>query len=287
MALLEIDHVSKRFGGLRAVDDVTFAIEERTITFIVGPNGAGKTSLFNLITGVVHPDEGRIRFGGADITQVSPNRAARLGIGRTFQIVKPLGSLTVLENVMLGAFMHTSSPSNAADAAREILRYLQMEKVMHVTARGLPLAMLKRLEIARALATRPKLILLDEVVAGLSTSEAMRLAELLQKLPALPRGWRRLRVVMSIADRVVVLDHGADRRGPGRRKSSACRRHRGPPAGRMQSRAVAANPGHGRCAGGLQRFRRVQYLAARRCRNHDCSGRTAPARARRCAPSPA
>jgi len=214
MALLEVDHVSKRFGGLRAVDDVTFSIDENTITFIVGPNGAGKTTLFNLITGVVHPDEGRIRFGGVDITHISPNRAARIGIGRTFQIVKPLGGLTVLENVMLGAFMQTSRPSKAAGEAREVLEYLQMEKVMHVMARGLPLAMLKRLEIARALATRPKLILLDEVVAGLPTAEALRLAELLQKLPdrgvsAVGGVEHVMRVVMSIADRVIVLDHGA------------------------------------------------------------------------------
>jgi len=214
MALLEIDRVSKRFGGLHAVSDVAFSMEENTITFIVGPNGAGKTTLFNLITGVAHSDEGHIRFGGADITRISPDRAARIGIGRTFQIVKPLGALTVLENVMLGAFMHTSSPSKAAGEAREILNYLQMEKVMHSTARGLPLAMLKRLEIARALATKPKLILLDEVVAGLSTAEALRLAELLQKLPE--RGVAAvgcvehvMRVVMSIADRVIVLDHGA------------------------------------------------------------------------------
>jgi ABC-type branched-subunit amino acid transport system ATPase component len=214
MALLEIDHVSKRFGGLRAVSDVTFSVEEGTITFIVGPNGAGKTTMFNLITGVVRPDEGRIRFGGTDITGISPDRAARAGVGRTFQIVKPLGSLTVLENVMLGAFMHTSSRSRAMDEARDILEYLQMEKVMGFRARGLPLAMLKRLEIARALATRPKLILLDEVVAGLSTAEALRLAELLQKLPergvaAVGGVEHVMRVVMSIADRVIVLDHGA------------------------------------------------------------------------------
>jgi branched-chain amino acid transport system ATP-binding protein len=214
MALLEVDHVSRRFGGLRAVNDVAFSIEENTITFIVGPNGAGKTTLFNLITGVLHPDEGRIRFDGVDITRITPNRAARLGIGRTFQIVKPLAGLTVLENVMLGAFMHTSSPSKAASEAREVLKYLQMEKVMDFMARGLPLAMLKRLEVARALATRPKLILLDEVVAGLSTAEALRLAELLQKLPergisAVGGVEHVMRVVMSIADRVIVLDHGA------------------------------------------------------------------------------
>jgi ABC-type branched-subunit amino acid transport system ATPase component len=214
MALLEVDHVSKRFGGLRAVSDVAFSIEQPTITFIVGPNGAGKTTLFNLITGVVHPDEGRIRFDDVDITHISPNRAARIGIGRTFQIVRPLAGLTVLENVMLGAFMHTSSRSRAAGDAGEILKYLEMERVMHSTAGGLPLAMLKRLEVARALAIKPKLILLDEVVAGLSTAEALRLAELLRKLPA--RGISAvagvehvMRVVMSIADRVIVFDHGA------------------------------------------------------------------------------
>ena len=214
MALLEIDRVSKRFGGLHAVSDVAFSMEENTITFIVGPNGAGKTTLFNLITGVAHSDRGHIRFAGADITHISPDRAARIGIGRTFQIVKPLGALTVLENVMLGAFMHTSSPSKAAGEAREILNYLQMEKATHLAARGLPLAMLKRLEVARALATKPKLILLDEVVAGLSTVEALRLAELLQKLPergvaAVGGVEHVMRVVMSIADRVIVLDHGA------------------------------------------------------------------------------
>jgi branched-chain amino acid transport system ATP-binding protein len=213
MSLLEVDHVSKRFGGLRAINNVAFAIEENEIAFIVGPNGAGKTTLFNLITGVFHPDQGSIRFRGQDITHIAPNHAARLGIGRTFQIVKPLRNLTVLENVMLGAFIRTSSVSKAADEAKAILKYLQMEKAMHLTASGLPLPMLKRLEIARALATKPRLILLDEVVAGLSTAEAMALAELLKKLPdwgvaAVGGVEHVMQVVMSIAHRVVVLDHG-------------------------------------------------------------------------------
>jgi ABC-type branched-subunit amino acid transport system ATPase component len=213
MALLDIDHVSKRFGGLRAIDDVSFSIGEREIVFLVGPNGAGKTTLFNLITGVVSPDAGRIRFDGRDITAITPHRAARLGIGRTFQIVKPLRTLTVIENVMLGAFMHSSSPSLAAGEAREVLTYLQMEHLARLPAGGLPVAMLKRLEIARALATKPKLILLDEVVAGLSTAEAMGLAELLKKLPergvaAVGGVEHVMRVVMSLADRLVVLDHG-------------------------------------------------------------------------------
>ncbi|MCC7418231.1 MAG: ABC transporter ATP-binding protein [Acidobacteria bacterium] len=214
MPLLEVDRVSKRFGGLRAVSGASFSIGEKEIVFLVGPNGAGKTTLFNLITGFIHPDEGRIRFAGTDVTLITPNRAARLGIGRTFQIVKPLGSLTVLENVMLGAFLHTASRARAAHDAREVLAYLRMEAVAAATARDLPLAMLKRLEIARALATRPKLILLDEVVSGLSTAEAMALAALLQKLPergvaAVGGVEHVMRVVVSIANRVVVLDHGA------------------------------------------------------------------------------
>ena len=213
MSLLEIDHVSKRFGGLRAINNVAFAIEENEIAFIVGPNGAGKTTLFNLITGVFHPDEGNIRFQGRDITHITPNHAARLGIGRTFQIVKPLRNLTVLENVMLGAFLHTASPSKAAEQARAVLKYLQMEKVMRFTASGMPIALLKRLEIARALANRPRLILLDEVVSGLSTSEALELAQILKRLPewgvaAVGGVEHVMQVVMSIARRVVVLDHG-------------------------------------------------------------------------------
>ena len=214
MSLLEVDHVSKRFGGLRAINNVAFAVEDHEIVFIVGPNGAGKTTLFNLITGVFHPEEGNIRFRGQDITHVTPNGAAHLGIGRTFQIVKPLRNLTVLENVMLGAFMHTANPSKAAEESKRILKYLQMDKAMYLTASGLPIAMLKRLEVARALATKPQLILLDEVVAGLSTAEALGLAELLKQLPewgvaAVGGVEHVMQVVMSIAHRIVVLDHGA------------------------------------------------------------------------------
>jgi len=213
MNLLEIEHVTKRFGGLVATNDVTFAIREAEIGFIVGPNGAGKTTLFNLISGVFHPDSGTIRFQGRDISRIAPNQAAQLGIGRTFQVVKPLRNLTVLENVMLGAFLRSSSRTKAAEEARGVLRYLQMEKIAESPASGLPLAMLKRLEIARALATKPRLILLDEVMAGLSTAEALGLAETLKKLPewgisAVGGVEHVMQVVMRIAHRVVVLDHG-------------------------------------------------------------------------------
>jgi ABC-type branched-subunit amino acid transport system ATPase component len=213
MALLEITNVSKRFGGLKAVNDVTFGIERGEMAFMVGPNGAGKTTLFNLITGVYPIDSGTITFDGHDISRITPDQAARLGIGRTFQIVKPLCNLTVLENVMLGAFLHTSSSSVAEREAAATLRFLQMEKIVHLPARGLGLATLKRLEIARALATKPKLMLLDEVVAGLPTSEALKLADLLKRLSewgiaAVGGVEHVMPVVMKLADRVVVFDHG-------------------------------------------------------------------------------
>jgi branched-chain amino acid transport system ATP-binding protein len=213
MPLLEINHVSKRFGGLKAVSDVSMTVEAGEIAFIVGPNGAGKTTLFNLITSVHQADSGQIIFDGRDITHLSPDRAARRGIGRTFQVVKPLRNLTVLENTMLGAFQHTSSPSVAQQEAAKVLRFLGMAPAMHLPARGMGLAMMKRLEIARALATQPKLILLDEVVAGLPTVEALKLADLLKRLPewgvaAIGGVEHVMQVVMKIADRVVVLDHG-------------------------------------------------------------------------------
>ena len=212
--LLELKNVSKRFGGLRAVKDVSFGMQEGEILFIIGPNGAGKTTVFNLISGFLHPDEGTIIFNGRNITRMPPHDLARLGIGRTFQIVKPLPSLTVQQNAMLGAFMHTSSVSKAQEEAGKILDFLQMSQLKDFPARGLPLAALKRLEIARALATKPKLILLDEVVSGLTTAEALALAGLVKRLPewgvSVVGGVEHvMQVVMRIAHRVVVLDYGA------------------------------------------------------------------------------
>jgi branched-chain amino acid transport system ATP-binding protein len=212
--LLAVEGVSKRFGGLRAVDNVSLSVAEGEVLFIVGPNGAGKTTLFNLITGFLPPDDGVIRFAGQSLAGIRPHAAARLGIGRTFQIVKPLRNLTVLENVMLGAFLHTRRVDEATARAHKVLAFLQMEAVSALPAQGLPLATLKRLEIARALATRPKLILLDEVVAGLPTTEALALADLLQRLPewgvtAVAGVEHVMQVVMRVAHRVVVLDRGA------------------------------------------------------------------------------
>lgn len=212
--ILEMQNVTKRFGGLRAVKSVSLAMNAGEILFIIGPNGAGKTTVFNLISGFLHPNEGTILFQGKDISKMAPDRAARLGIGRTFQIVKPIPSLTVTQNVMLGAFMHTRSVGHAEQEAAKVLDFLQMTHLSKFSARGLPLAALKRLEIARALATKPKLILLDEVVSGLTTSEALALAELVKRLPewgvSVVGGVEHvMQVVMKIAHRVIVLDYGA------------------------------------------------------------------------------
>jgi branched-chain amino acid transport system ATP-binding protein len=212
--VLELRNVSKRFGGLRAVKEVSFGMDAGEILFVIGPNGAGKTTLFNLISGFLHPDEGSIFFQEQDISRTPPHRTAGLGVGRTFQIVKPLPNLTVLENVMLGSFMHTASVRRAQEEAGKILDFLKMSHLTALQARGLPLAALKRLEIARALATRPRLILLDEVVSGLTTSEALALAKLIKRLPewgvSVVGGVEHvMQVVMKIADRVVVLDYGS------------------------------------------------------------------------------
>lgn len=213
-AVLELRNVAKRFGGLRAVKGVSFEMNAGEILFIIGPNGAGKTTVFNLISGFLHPDEGSILFNGRDISRLPPHQTARLGIGRTFQIVKPLRNLTVLQNVMLGAFMHTGKLQQAEKEAASILDFLQMSHLKDSPAHGLPLAALKRLEIARALATRPKLMLLDEVVSGLTPGEALALAGLVKRLPewgvSVVGGVEHvMQVVMKIADRIVVLDYGA------------------------------------------------------------------------------
>ena len=212
--VVALQNVSKRFGGLRAVKSVSFEMNAGEILFVIGPNGAGKTTVFNLISGFLHPEEGSIVFNGKEISRLAPHRAARLGIGRTFQIVKPLRNLTVLQNVMLGAFMHTGNLHQAEEEAAKILDFLQMARLKDFPAHGLPLAALKRLEIARALATKPKLILLDEVVSGLTSAEALALAGLVKRLPewgvSVVGGVEHvMQVVMKIADRIVVLDYGA------------------------------------------------------------------------------
>jgi len=211
--ILEFEKVSKRFGGLLATNDVSFHVDEGEIVFLIGPNGAGKTTVFNLITGYVKPDAGKVRFAGQDITGVEPYQATRLGIGRTFQVVKPLPSLTVRENVMLGTFLRHAKRADAAARADEVLRFMGLEPRANQLASGLPLAQRKLLEVARAIGTGARLLLLDEVMAGLNPKEGEEVVALLKRLrefgiTSIGGVEHIMRIVMSLASRVVVLDQG-------------------------------------------------------------------------------
>lgn len=212
-ALLTVENLSKRFSGLRAVDGVSFAVEEGTIVALIGPNGAGKTTTFNLIAGAMAPDTGDIRLAGRSIAGQPAHRVCAAGIGRTFQIVKPFGELTVLENVLIAGLLHERHIAAAETTARAILERLDLGALSARQARSLTLPDRKRLEVARALATRPRLLLLDEVLAGLRPTEVDRMVDVLRDLNR-REGMTILmiehvmRAVMSLSDRIVVLDHG-------------------------------------------------------------------------------
>jgi branched-chain amino acid transport system ATP-binding protein len=213
-ALLEVANVSKNFSGLRAVADVSFAVPEGAIFAVIGPNGAGKTTLFNLIAGVFAPDAGAITFKGDRIDRLRPDQVCRRGIGRTFQIVRPFPALSVEDNVVVGALLRRRSPPAAMRHAHEILRHLDLFDKRRHLAGALTLPDRKRLEVARALATEPKLLLLDEVMAGLRPTETDRMVEIIKRLNT-ETGLTVLliehvmRAVMSVASRVLVLHHGA------------------------------------------------------------------------------
>jgi branched-chain amino acid transport system ATP-binding protein len=212
MSLLEVEGAVKRFGGLVAVNGVSFRLEQGEILGLIGPNGSGKTTLFNLITGVHPPSAGRIRFQGRRIDGLKPHRICKLGIARTFQVVKPLRRLTVLENVMVSAFNRTWRPAEAREQALEVLEFCGLGHRRDLPARSLPIGERKRLEITRALATRPLLLLLDEAAAGLNPTERERAIELILKIRE--RGVsiiiveHIMRVIMSISDRILAIDHG-------------------------------------------------------------------------------
>jgi branched-chain amino acid transport system ATP-binding protein len=212
-ALLSVSAVSKRFRGLVAVDRVSFDVLERGIFAIIGPNGAGKTTLFNTIAGVLAPDGGTVTFAGGRIDGLSSDRICRLGVARTFQIVRPFPMLTVEENVMVGALLHRHPPAARAHS-HEVLRRLDLYAKRAQRAFALTLPDRKRLELARALATDPKLLLLDEVMAGLRPTETDRLVETLKELNG-DSGLTILliehvmRAVMALATHVLVMHHGA------------------------------------------------------------------------------
>ncbi|BES81113.1 ABC transporter ATP-binding protein [Pyrodictium abyssi] len=210
--LLVVEGVSKRFGGLTALEGVSFTMREGERLGLIGPNGAGKTTLFNCITGVYRPDRGRIVFRGTDITGWPPHRITRIGIARTFQIVRPLAKMTVLDNVAVGALLHTSDVDEARRKALEVLELVGLYEKRHVPAQSLTLIEKKRLEVARALATEPRLLLLDEIAAGLRPAEVDRLLDMLFEVNR--RGVSMImvehvmRAVMNFAERIIVLQYG-------------------------------------------------------------------------------
>jgi len=212
-SLLSVEGVTKRFRGLVAVDRVSLDVAQGEIFAVIGPNGAGKTTLFNMIAGVFAPDEGSIAFGGAHIEGLSPDRVARSGIGRTFQIVRPFPALSVEDNVIVGALLHARDVATARREANEVLRRLDLFDRRAQRASALTLPDRKRLEVARALATRPKLLLLDEVMAGLRPTETDRMVAILRALNR-ESGLTILliehvmRAVMALAAEVVVVSYG-------------------------------------------------------------------------------
>ena len=212
MAILELKGVSKYFGGLQAVSNVDLSLSQGEILGLIGPNGAGKTTLFNMIGGVYRPNHGQILFKGEDITHLQPHQICRRGLTRTFQLVKPFVNLTVLDNVMVGTFNRTDKRAEAEERTRDVLAFVGLEDRRGQLARGLTTADRKRLELARALATEPELLLLDEVMAGLTPTGSAAVVDLIRKIRE--RGISILvighvmRAIMTLSDRIVVLHHG-------------------------------------------------------------------------------
>jgi len=211
--LLVVDGVSVAFGGVQALRDVSLDVREGEIFALIGPNGAGKTTLFNVISGVLRPDSGDVRFAGRSIVGSAPHRIAQAGIARTYQIVRPFGRLSVVDNVAVGALVHARTIERARRDAREVVGFVGLAPYADRPAASLTLTQRKRLEVARALALRPKLLLLDEVMAGLTPTEMDGMAEFVVRLSA--RGIAAvagiehvMRLVMRISHRIVVLDAG-------------------------------------------------------------------------------
>jgi branched-chain amino acid transport system ATP-binding protein len=211
--LLAVDGVSIAFGGVQALSDVSLEVREGEIFALIGPNGAGKTTLFNVISGVMRPDAGDVRFEGRSIVGWAPHRIARAGVARTYQIVRPFGRLSVVDNVAVGALVHARTIARARNDARDVVGFVGLGAYADRPASSLTLTQRKRLEVARALALRPKLLLLDEVMAGLTPTEMDGMAEFVQRLSergiaAVAGVEHVMRLVMRISHRIVVLDAG-------------------------------------------------------------------------------
>ena len=212
MALLEVRDVTKKFGELVANDRVSFTVEAGAIVGLIGPNGAGKTTLFNCASGLYPVTSGRIFFDGREITGLPSWRIARMGAVRTFQVVRPLKDMTVYDNVLVGAFLHDANTARARAAAEESIRICGLSEFAGKVSGELPIGVKKRLELARALATRPRLLMLDEVMAGLTSTEVKTALELIRAIRkegiTLLIVEHIMEAIMPIADKVVVLDGG-------------------------------------------------------------------------------
>jgi branched-chain amino acid transport system ATP-binding protein len=212
MSLLSVRNLTKHFGGLAAVDDLNFDVEAGEIVGLIGPNGAGKTTTFNLITGSLTPTAGDVTFDGRSLKKLKPHQICNLGLTRTFQIVQPFPDVTALENVLIGAYVRHPSTTAAERKAREVLERTRLAHKADELAKNLTLIELKRLEIGKALATEPQMLLLDEVAAGLNAVEIDQVLELVQELN--DQGITFLvvehvmKVIMSLSQRIIVLDFG-------------------------------------------------------------------------------
>ena len=215
MPILEGEGVTKYFGGLAAVSNVDFNVEQGEVLGLIGPNGAGKTTLFNLISAVLTPKSGTIRFKGEDITGLSPHKICRMGVARTFQLVKVFADMPVVDNVVIGSYFGMSPGMSAKDAAREageLLEFVGLSAVKETPARDLTLANQKRLEVAGALATKPEVLLLDELMAGLNPTEITLAMELIARIRdkgiTIIMIEHVMKAIMNVCERIMVLHHG-------------------------------------------------------------------------------
>ena len=212
MALLEVQGITKKFGGLVAVNDFSVSLDRGQIVALIGPNGAGKTTAFSVISGFYKPNSGTITFDGQAIAGLRPDQVCHLGLVRTFQLVRPFKGISVLENVMVGAYARTNNTEEAREKAMNALNFMGIHRMANQAASGLPTASRKRLEMARALATDPKIILLDETMSGLRPVETDEVITMVRKISemgiAILLVEHVMKVVMSLAERIVVLHHG-------------------------------------------------------------------------------
>ncbi len=210
--VLSTNHLSKSFGGLMAVKDLSFELQKYEILALIGPNGAGKTTVFNCLSGFLQQDEGDIIFEGKPLNNLQPFQICQLGMARTFQIVKPFLNLSVLDNVMVGSLSKENSTARAKKTSLEIINFVGLSNMIHKEAQGLPLPVRKRLEVARALATQPTVLLLDEVMAGLNPTEVDELIVLLKEINrqgiSIFLIEHVMRGVMALSNRVIVINYG-------------------------------------------------------------------------------